>query len=150
MYWCGGKLLYLPLQESLPGQMADCTVTFNAYYEQRNELLFMSHHNFEGGLFLCTDKLSDIYSLSPAVSRVILIFSSVQFSFSVVSDSLRPHESQHTRPPCPLLTPGVYSNSHPSSQWSHRTISFSVVPFSSCPQSFPASESFPMSQLFIW
>ena len=78
------------------------------------------------------------------------IFSSVQFSHSVVSDSLQPHESQHTRPPCPSPTPGVHSDSHPSSQWCHPTISSSVVPFSSCPQSFPASESFPMSQLFPW
>ena len=75
---------------------------------------------------------------------------SVQFSRSVVSASLRPHESQHARPPCPSPTPGVYSNSHPLSRWCHPTISSSVVPFSSCPQSFPASGSFPMSQLFTW
>src|SRR5574340_1135370 len=75
-------------------------------------------------------------------------FSSVQFSRSVVSDSLRPHESQHTRPPCPSPTSRVHSNSHPSSQCCHPAISSSVVPFSSCPQSLPASESFPMSQLF--
>ena len=73
---------------------------------------------------------------------------SVQFSRSVVSDSLRPHELQHARPPCPSSTPGVYPNLCPSSQWCHPTISSSVVPFSSCPQSFPASGSFPMSQLF--
>ena len=78
------------------------------------------------------------------------IFSSVQFSRSVVSDSLRPHESQHTRPLCPSPTSGVYSNSCPSSWWCHPAISSSVVPFSSCPQSLPASESFPMSQLFAW
>ena len=71
-----------------------------------------------------------------------------QFSCSVVSDSLRPHESQHARPPCPPPTPGVYSNSCPSSWWCHPAISSSVVPFSSCPQSLPASGSFPMSQLF--
>ena len=74
----------------------------------------------------------------------------VQFSCSVMSNSLRPHESQHARPPCPPPTPGVYSNSHPSSRWCHPAISSSVVPFSSCPQSLPASESFPMSQLFAW
>ena len=73
---------------------------------------------------------------------------SVQFSRSVMSDSSRPHESQHARPPCPSPTPGVHSDSHPSSQWYHPAISSSVVPFSSCPQSLPASESFPMSQLF--
>ena len=69
-------------------------------------------------------------------------------SRSVVSDSLRPREPQHARPPCPSPTPGVYSNSCPLSWWCHPTISSSVVPFSSCPQSFPASGSFPMSQLF--
>ena len=79
-----------------------------------------------------------------------LSFSSVQFSCSVVSDSLRPHELQHTRPPCPSPTPGAHSNSRPSSQWCHPAISSSVIPFSSCPQSLPASESFPMSQLFSW
>ena len=74
--------------------------------------------------------------------------SSVQFNCSVVSDSLRPHESQHARPPCPSQTPRVYSNSCPSSQWCHPAISSSVVP--SCLQSLPASGSFPMSQLFTW
>ena len=78
------------------------------------------------------------------------IFSSVQFSHSVVSDSLRSHESKHTRPPCPSPIPGVHSDSHPSSQWCHPAISSSVVPFSPCPQSLPASETFPMSQLFAW
>ena len=73
---------------------------------------------------------------------------SVQFSRSVVSESLRPHESQHARPPCPSQTPGVYSNSCPLSQWCHPAISSSVVPFSSCLQSLPASGSFPVSQLF--
>ena len=77
-------------------------------------------------------------------------FSSVQFSHSVVSNSLRPHESQHARPPCPSPTPGVHSNSHPSSRWCHPAISSSVVPFSSCPQFLPASEFFPVSQLFLW
>ena len=77
-------------------------------------------------------------------------FSSVQFSRSVVSDSLKPHESQHTRPPCPSPTPGVHSNSRPSSRWCDPAISSSVVPFSSCPRSLPALESFPMSQLFAW
>ena len=75
-------------------------------------------------------------------------FSSVQVSHSVVSNSLRPYESQHTRPPCPSPTPEVYSNSCPWSWWCHPAISSSVVPFSSCPQSLPASGSFPMSQLF--
>ena len=71
-----------------------------------------------------------------------------QFSHSVVSDSLRSHGLQHARPPCSSPTPGVYSNSCPLSLWCHPTISSSVLPFSSCPQSFPASGSFQMSQLF--
>ena len=71
-----------------------------------------------------------------------------EFSCSVVSDSLWPHGLQHARPPCPSPTPGVYSNSWPLSQWCHPAISSSVVPFSSCLQSFPASGSFPMSQIF--
>ena len=74
-------------------------------------------------------------------------FSSVQFSCSVVSDSLRPHESQHARPPCPSPTPKVHPKPHPLSRWCHPTITSSVVPFSYCPQSFPASGSFQMSQL---
>ena len=77
-------------------------------------------------------------------------FSPVQFSRSVVSDSLQPHESQHTRPPCPWPSPRVHSDSHPSSWWCHPAISSSVIPSSSCPQSLLASESFPMSQLFAW
>ena len=77
-------------------------------------------------------------------------FSSVQFSCSVMSNSLWPHESQHARPPCPSQTPGVHSDSRPLSQWSHPAISSSGIPFSSCPQSLPASETFPMSQLFAW
>ena len=75
---------------------------------------------------------------------------SVQFSRSGMSDSLRPHESKHARPPCPSPTPGVHSNSRPSSWWCHPAISSSIIPFSSCPQSLPASGSFPMSQLFAW
>ena len=82
--------------------------------------------------------------------KLLLKYLSVQFSHSVVSDSLQPHESQHTRPPCPSTTPRVHSKSCPSSQWCHPAISSSVIPFSSCPQSLPASESFPMRQLFAW
>ena len=75
---------------------------------------------------------------------------SVQVSHSVVSSSLQPHEPQHTSPPCPSPTPRVYPNSCPSSQWHHPTISSSVIPFSSCLQSFPESGSFPMSQILAW
>ena len=85
-----------------------------------------------------------IYQLSVSQIR------SDQISCSVVSDSLRPHESQHARPPCPSPTPGVHSDSRLSSQWCHPAITSSVIPFSSCPQSLPASKSFPMSQLFAW
>ena len=76
--------------------------------------------------------------------------SSFQFSHSVVSNSLQPHKLQHARPPCPSPTPEVHSNSCSLSRWCHPAISSSVVPFSSCPQSLPASGSFPMSQLFAW
>ena len=85
--------------------------------------------------------------LSLCLFNLYAEFSSVQFSRSVVSNSLRPHESQYARPPCPSPTPGVHSNSRPSSQGCHPAIS-SSVPFSSCPQSLPASEAFPMSQFF--
>ena len=83
------------------------------------------------------------YHINPKVS-------SVQFSHSVVSDSLQPHESQHARPACPSPTPGVPSNSCPLSRWCHPAISCSVIPFSSRSQYLPASGSFPMSQLFAW
>ena len=86
--------------------------------------------------------------IKPKINKWYL--SSVRFSRSVVSNSLRPHESQHARPPCPSPTPGVHSDSRPSSQWCHPAISSSVVPFSSCPQFLPASGSFPMNQLFAW
>ena len=76
--------------------------------------------------------------------------SSVQFSCSIVSKSLQPHELQHARPPCPSPTPRFYSNSCPSTRWCHPAISSSVVPFFSCPQPLPASGSFPMSQFFSW
>ena len=91
-------------------------------------------------------RLNNILSKSIASVQ----FSSVQFSRSVVSDSFRPHESQHARPPCPSPTPRVHSNSCPSSQWCHPAISSSVIPFSSCPQFLPASGSFQMRQLFTW
>ena len=92
----------------------------------------------------------DRFSIKLLMSPFNMPISSVQFSHSFLSDSLRPHELQHTRPPCPSPTPRVHSNSRPSSRWYHPAISSSVVPFSSCPQSLPASESFPMSQLFTW
>ena len=97
--------------------------------------------------------LAILFSVSVSVVLLyeficFIFFCSVQFSLSVLSDSLRPHEPQHTRPPCPSPTPGVHPNPCPSSWWCHPVISSSVIPFSSCPQSFPASGSFPMNQLF--
>ena len=89
-----------------------------------------------------------IPNLEKGNDEVQLKISSVQFSRSVMSNSLRPHGLQHARPPCPSPAPGVYPNSCPLSRWCHPTISSSVVPFSSCPLSFPASGSFQMSQLF--
>ena len=89
---------------------------------------------------------SHCWTTIPTIYRN-LQFSSFQFSRSVVSDSLQPHESQYARSPCPSPIPGVHPNPCPSSQWCHPTISSSVIPFSSCPQSFPASGSFQMSQL---
>ena len=88
------------------------------------------------------------WSLSTLLDFQCSVSLSVQFSHSVMSDSLWPHEPQHARPPCPLPTPRVYTNSCPLSWWCHPTISSSVISFSSCPQSFPASGSFQMSQLF--
>ena len=103
----------------------------------------------------------NIYFLSPLTFSSTVIYyllvklhsdqiRSDQISRSVVSDSLQPHESKHARPPCPSPTPRVHPDSCPSSQWCHPSISSSVVPFSSCPQSLPTAESFPMSQLFAW
>ena len=82
------------------------------------------------------------------IKKKYIHLSTVQFSRSVVSNSLQSHEPQHARPPCPSPTPRIHPNPCPLSRWCHPTISSSVILFSSCPQSFPASESFPMSQLF--
>ena len=95
-------------------------------------------------------RYSVMFSIRSLFTISFINAGSVQFSRSVVSDSLQPHESQHDRPPCPSPTPGVHSNSRPSSQWCHLAISSSVIPFSSCPQSLPTSKSFPKSQLFAW
>ena len=91
-----------------------------------------------------------IKTFSSLQTETLHPFRSDQISHSVVSDSFRPHESQHTRPPCPSPAPGVHSDSRPSSRWYHPAISSPVIPFSSCPQSLPESESFSMSQLFAW
>ena len=129
-----------------------CDFTENYYlhlnflYGERNSNLFQ---------YLCLEIplrgawQATIYGVAKSWTRLKQLRSD-QISCSVMSDSLRPHESQHARPPCPSPTSGVHSDSCPSSQWCHPAISSSAVPFSSCHQSLPASESFPMSQLFAW
>ena len=107
-------------------------------------LPYKNHHNLD---FHRNNFLAFLYIFIIKATEFLDTLVSVQFSCLVMSDSLRPHESQHTRPPRPSPTPGVHANSRPSSRWCHPAISSSVVPFSSCPQSLPASESFPMSQL---
>ena len=110
----------------------------------------------EEGYFMAEPTLFSVFRGIQLWAQICLFFyqtrslhpCSVQFSHSVVFDSLRPHRLQHTRPPCPSPTPGVYPNSCPLSRWCHLTISSSVIPFSSCLQSLPESGSFPMSQLF--
>ena len=97
-----------------------------------------------------SDAIQPSHPLSPSSSCLPIRFRSVQFNRLVVSNSLRLHGLQHVKIPCPSPTPGACSNSHPLSQWCHPTISSSVIPFSSCLQSFPASGSFPMSQFFTW
>ena len=108
---------------------------------QMNEVIFVTMFTEYKSIYMymCVDVCTYLY-----------IISSVQFSRSVVSDSLWPHEPQHARPSCPSPTPGIHPNPCSLSRWCHPTISSSVVPFSSCPQSFPASGSFQMSQLFAW
>ena len=103
-----------------------------------------------GGCFTSEPpRIKCLYIVYFKITNFMLYKSSVQFSRSVVSNSLWPYESQHARPPCPSPSPGVHSDSRPSSQWCHQAISSSVVPFFSCPQSFQASGSFQMSQLFV-
>ena len=109
-------------------------------------LHFINHRRYffkESNRDINCTKADDIYSLKYKDQHR-------KFSRSVVSDSLWPHELQHARPPCPSPTPGAHPNSCPLSRWCHPAISSSVVPFSSCPQSLPALESFPVSQLFTW
>ena len=126
----------------------------HAHYYRKNQYRIWYHPWFQAfteGLEKCPlhiradcDTMYFIYILI----HLILVNESVQFSCSVVSDSLQPREPQHTRPPCPSPTPRVHPNPCPLSRWCHPTISSTVVPFSSCPQSFPAPGSLQMSQLF--
>ena len=114
--------------------------------------LLLSQDTLSKGIFLSLLAISSLLVPPKSISAIPSLYQSYllqsQFSRSVVSDSLRCHELQHTRPPCPSPTAGVHPNPSPLSRWCHPTISSSVVPFSSCPQSFPASGSFQMSQLF--
>ena len=109
------------------------------------------HRRIDAFVLWCWRRLLRVpWTARRSNQSILKEISSVQFSHSVMSDSLRPHESQHSRPPCSSPSPGVHSDSRPSSRWCHPAISSSVVPISSCPQSLPASESFPMSQHFTW
>ena len=134
--------LWDPMEYSTPGSSVLHYLPELAEVHSTESVMLSNH------FILCLPLLL-LPSVFPSI-KVFSMFSSVQFSHSVMSDSLWPHESQHTRPPCPSPTPGVHSNSCPTSWWCHPAISSSVIPFSSCPQSLPASGSFPMSQLFTW
>ena len=139
--WAGGSAFCTRL-------LFSCSVVSDSLWPhglQPTRLPFSGSFPSLGWSFTISQSLLKLVSIE---SVSLYQFNSVQFSRSVVSNSLQPHELQHARPPCPSPTPGVYSNSCPSSRWCHPAISFSVVPFSSCPQSLPASGSFPMSQLF--
>ena len=133
------------------------TVVYNIVYNICVHLFFFNLDVSLGVDFIghMVDLYLTLWGTSKLFPKAGLPFNILTNSISSVqslshSDSLRPHESQHTRPPCPSPSPGVHSDSRPSSQWCHPVISSSVVPFSSCPQSLLASESFPMSQLFAW
>ena len=129
----------------------------NGQYPKDSFISSLSTPNlvFTPSTLIFISALSGMTSFANSIARFFFILfeswsflHSDQISRSVVSDSLRPHELQHARPPCPSPTPGVYPNSCLLSRWCHPTISSSVIPFSSCPQSFPASGSFPVSQFF--
>ena len=129
--------------------------TFICFYSQKLQKVHCSgvfplHHLITYPTLSCQATQHSYFFQNFLEISHMYIGHSVQFSRSVVSDSLRPHESLYARPPSPLPTPRVHSNSCPLSQWCHPAISSSVVPFSSCPQSLPASGSFPISQLYAW
>ena len=143
--------LYDPMNRSTPGlpvchQLLESTQTQNFLYVHISYPYMTTGKTIALTRWTFVGKVKSL--LFNMLSRLVITFlprSSVQFSCSVVSDSLLPHESQDARPPCPSPTPRVHSDSHPSSWWCHPAISSSVIPFSSCHQSLPASESFPMS-----
>ena len=120
----------------------------NSAFFKKPYLLLEHHAEIFTGFHDIWDLLYKKWIMSSGVGCIKQSWPQLQFSHSVVSDSLQPHRLQHARPLCPSSTPGVYPNSYPLSQWCHSTISSSVVPFSSCLQSFPPSGSFQMSQFF--
>ena len=134
--------------------LSDWTELNQTYGTRCHDLSFLSvdflSQHFHSPLSLSSKDSLLLLDFCHKGEVICIQFSSLQFNHSVVSNSLRPHELQHTRPPYPSPSPGVHSNSCPLSQWCHPAISSSVVPLSSCPQSLPASESFPMSQHFAW
>ena len=142
MHWClVTHWLQLFVTPWTAARQAFWSFTISWSLLKRMSIESMMPSNLDIDNFLLTGQFFDADKLHSCIS-------SVHFSCSVVSNSLRPHKPQHARPPCPSPTPGVYPNSCPLSRWCHPTISSAVVPFSSCPQSFPASRSFPMSQPF--
>ena len=152
-WWVFIFLRYLPLCLCVWTFMLFCSGKFRLYSTVSSAIvtiLYIRSSDFilQRKVFILYTNLSPFHPTPLPLSPWKLFPQPIQFSHSGVSDSLQPHESQHARPPCPSPTPGVYSNSCPSSQWCHPAISSSVIPFSSCPQSLPASGSFPMSQLF--
>ena len=152
--WSQTPTLWDPMDYSPPGSSAHgilqarilelVAISFSRESSQPRDRTWVS---CIAGRFITIWTTGEAHIISYAV---LSHFSSVQFRHSVVSNFLWPHESQYTRPPCPSPTPGVHPNSCASSRWCHPAISSSVIPFSSCPQSLPASASFPMSQLFAW
>ena len=134
--WDNGDTIYRRMLRGRPGLEVKETISF------LDLLSLRCHQETEICEFPTTGAIEDIEGFQEQKGRIIFIENSVQFSRSVVSDSLRPRELQHTRPPCPSSTPGAYPNLCPLSQWCHPTISSSVVPFSSCLQSFPALEMY--------
>ena len=142
------SLLHLPIHRKALNSFI-CDIWFS--FINNNLLLFRLPASCCKLLYDLVPPLPSSEQLSQGYLRSCLLgFSSVQFSRSVMSDTLRSHKLQHARLPCPSPTPGVLSNLCPLSRWYHPAISPSVISFSSCPQSLPASGSFPMSQLFAW
>ena len=151
---------FLELRNLIPRALLPSSGNYIKCSHKANFLsYFLSHHSNQPCISfsvplpdscLSAPRIENIWSVTRAIFEIWDLVPIRQFSRSVMSDSLRPHGPQHARPPCPSPTPGVHSNSRPSSWWCHPTISSSVVPFSSRLQSFPASQAFQMRQFFAW